>query len=150
MKTTGRTLITAVLLALAPELSGAGEEGGWSPLFNGKDTSGWKLKVPRSDNGWTVRDGVYVPSATTGMYEVVDVAQGKIITKIKTGGNPHNVVCSADGKNMYLSPLGDPNRIFIVETATHQVVEVATHKSLKWIPVGKSPNRILAVTVPQF
>ncbi|MHC4406906.1 MAG: beta-propeller fold lactonase family protein, partial [Planctomycetota bacterium] len=65
---------------------------------------------------------LYVPSATTGIYEVVDVVQGKIVAKIKTGGHPHNVVCSPDGKYMYLSPLGDPNRISIVQTATHQIV----------------------------
>ncbi len=65
---------------------------------------------------------LYVPSGSTGFYEVVDVASGKIVAKINTGGHPHNVVCSSDGKHMYLSPLGNPHKIFIVETEKHQVV----------------------------
>ncbi len=65
---------------------------------------------------------LYVPSGSTGIYEVVDVEKGKIVAKIKTGGHPHNVVSSPDGKYMYLSPLREPEKIFIVETATHKVV----------------------------
>jgi YVTN family beta-propeller protein len=65
---------------------------------------------------------LYVPSGSTGFYEAVDVEQGKIVAKVKTGGSPHNVVCSADGQHMFLSPVGDPHKIFVVETATHRVV----------------------------
>ncbi len=66
---------------------------------------------------------LYVPSGATGFYEVVDVEKGEIVAKIKTGGSPHNVVCSVDGKHMFLSPLGGIHKIFVVETATHRVVD---------------------------
>jgi len=36
----------------------AGEEKGFTPLFNGKDTSGWHLRRPGGKNGWTVENGV--------------------------------------------------------------------------------------------
>ncbi|MBI2950040.1 MAG: beta-propeller fold lactonase family protein, partial [Verrucomicrobia bacterium] len=65
---------------------------------------------------------LYVPSGSTGFYEAVDLEQGKIVAKIKTGGSPHNVVCSADGQHMFLSPVGDPHKIFAVETSTHRIV----------------------------
>ncbi|MBI4606578.1 MAG: beta-propeller fold lactonase family protein, partial [Planctomycetes bacterium] len=77
---------------------------------------------------------LYVPSGSTGFYEAVDVEQGKVVAKVKTGGSPHNVVCSTDGKHMFLSPVGDPNKIFVVETATHQV--------LGTIPLGKEARPI--------
>ncbi|SRR6266566_3549638 len=32
----------------------------WVSLFNGKDLSGWHLQKPDGQNGWKVRDGVYV------------------------------------------------------------------------------------------
>ncbi len=77
---------------------------------------------------------LYVPSGSTGDYEAVDVEQGKIVAKVKTGGSPHNVVCSADGRHMFLSPVGNPNKIFVVETATHQIVNT--------IPLGKEARPI--------
>ncbi len=48
---------------------------------------------------------------------------------------------SPDGKHLYISNT-KANEV--------QVVDVATHKTVKWIPVGDAPKRILAVTVPQF
>lgn len=38
------------------------EHSGWVSLFNGKDFSGWRLRDPDGDNGWTVVDGVYMNS----------------------------------------------------------------------------------------
>ncbi|MFO0967365.1 MAG: DUF1080 domain-containing protein [Gemmataceae bacterium] len=45
-------------LLLSPALAGAGDAPkGFTPLFNGKDLSGWK--VPKGDNGhWQVKEGV--------------------------------------------------------------------------------------------
>ena len=34
------------------------KEEGFRPLFNGKDTSGWRLRNPNGHNSWTVQDGV--------------------------------------------------------------------------------------------
>ena len=36
----------------------AAEEEGFRPLFNGKDTAGWRLRNPRGPNSWTVQDGI--------------------------------------------------------------------------------------------
>jgi YVTN family beta-propeller protein len=63
----------------------------------------------------------YIP-ASDGYYEVVDLAQAKIIARIETGGRPHNTVCSADGKHMYLAPMGDPHKVTVVDVATHTPV----------------------------
>ncbi len=47
------TLITASLLIVC-----AGDEEGFRPLFNGKDTTGWHLRNPNGHNSWKVEDGV--------------------------------------------------------------------------------------------
>jgi YVTN family beta-propeller protein len=65
---------------------------------------------------------LYVPCSPAGNYAAVDVASGQIVQRIQTGGHPHNVVGSADGQHMFLSPVGEPRKIFVAETATHQVV----------------------------
>jgi YVTN family beta-propeller protein len=62
----------------------------------------------------------YVP-VNNGQYEVIDLAQAKIIERIETGGRPHNTLCSADGKRMYLAPMGSPKKVTIVDVATHKV-----------------------------
>jgi hypothetical protein len=36
----------------------AAEEAGFAPIFNGKDTTGWKLRQPNAKSFWTVEDGV--------------------------------------------------------------------------------------------
>jgi YVTN family beta-propeller protein len=64
----------------------------------------------------------YIP-VNDGHYEVVDLAQAKIIERIETGGRPHNTLCSADGKRMYLAPMGSPKKVTIVDVATHKVID---------------------------
>jgi len=56
---------------------------------------------------------IYVPCAD-GKYWVVDGEKKEVVTKIETGGRPHNTVISADGKRMYLSPMGGPKKVTIV------------------------------------
>jgi YVTN family beta-propeller protein len=63
----------------------------------------------------------YVP-CSDGYWDVVDLDQRKIIKRIYTGGRPHNTLCSADGKHMYLAPMGAPKRVTITDTATHEIV----------------------------
>jgi YVTN family beta-propeller protein len=65
----------------------------------------------------------YIP-ASDGYYEVVDLGQAKIIERIFTGGRPHNTLCSADGKRMYLAPMGSPKKVTIVDVATHKPIGV--------------------------
>jgi hypothetical protein len=47
------TLVASSLL-----IAWAGDEDGFHPLFNGKDTTGWHLRNPNGHNGWKVEDGV--------------------------------------------------------------------------------------------
>jgi YVTN family beta-propeller protein len=63
----------------------------------------------------------YVP-CSNGSFEVIDVAARKIVERIQTGGRPHNTVCSADGKHMYLAPMGDVKKVLIADTSTHKVI----------------------------
>jgi DNA-binding beta-propeller fold protein YncE len=57
---------------------------------------------------------VYVP-CIDGDYWVVDGEKQAVVKKIHTGGRPHNTQCSRDGRWMYLSPMGDPHRVTIVD-----------------------------------
>ena len=99
----------------------------------------------------TTSDGrfVYVPAMGDGRYEVFDTKKEKIIARIPTDGTPHNTVVSPDDKYMYLVPhdrgtrsveqarkAGRPaslnKKIYIVDTATHKVVDT--------IPTGNAPR----------
>jgi hypothetical protein len=44
----------------------AADEPGFTPLFNGKDTSGWRLRRPDGHNSWTVENGVLKNTVNTG------------------------------------------------------------------------------------
>ena len=66
---------------------------------------------------------VYIPCNGDGMYWVVDGEEKKVVRKIRTGGRPHNTQASRDGKRMYLSPMGTPKRVTIVDIqANHKVI----------------------------
>jgi tRNA A-37 threonylcarbamoyl transferase component Bud32 len=41
----------------APPAAPAGDRNGFTPLFNGKDLTGWKVHPPKADN-WEVKDGI--------------------------------------------------------------------------------------------
>jgi YVTN family beta-propeller protein len=65
---------------------------------------------------------IYVP-CEDGLWNVVDGQSGDVAALIETGGRPHNTVISPDGKRMYLSPMGDPHAVTIVDIdAGHQVI----------------------------
>ena len=65
---------------------------------------------------------IYVP-CNDGLYWVVDGQKKEVVTKIRTGGRPHNTQASRDGRRMYLSPMGSPRRVTIVDvTAGHKVI----------------------------
>lgn len=56
-------------------------------------------------------------------YWVIDTELRKVITKIHTGGRPHNTTASSDGRFMYLSPMGSPHSVTIVDVeAGHRVI----------------------------
>jgi DNA-binding beta-propeller fold protein YncE len=72
----------------------------------------------------TTPDGrwVYVP-CRDGYYWVIDAQSKTVATRIYTAGRPHHTVASRDGRYMYLSPMGLPQRVTIVDLeAGHHVV----------------------------
>jgi YVTN family beta-propeller protein len=86
----------------------------------------------------------YVP-VNDGHWEVIDVANAKIIERIKTGGRPHNTVCSADGKRMFLAPMGNPHRVTIVDVATHKPVgEIPFSDVVRPIALSRDGKRLYA------
>jgi len=61
-------LCAAAILAAAPS-SPAADEDGFTPLFNGKDLTGWKLRHLQGHNSWTVEpDGVLKNTVEKGMH----------------------------------------------------------------------------------
>jgi DNA-binding beta-propeller fold protein YncE len=65
---------------------------------------------------------IYVPCRDRH-YWVVDGEERKVVTRIRTGGRPHNVQISADGRTVLLSPMGERARVTVVDVAAgHHVV----------------------------
>jgi len=85
-----------------------------------------RIKVgPRPQAIATTPDGrwVYVPCRDQH-YWVIDAKARKVVAKIHTGGLPHNTQASRDGRYMFLSPMGAPHGVTIVDVqAQHTVVD---------------------------
>ncbi len=65
---------------------------------------------------------VYVP-CRDGNYWVIDGKKKEVVKKIFTGGRPHNTQAARNGKRMYLSPMGNPRRVTIVDVQDgHKVI----------------------------
>jgi DNA-binding beta-propeller fold protein YncE len=65
---------------------------------------------------------IYVP-CNDEQWWVIDGEKREVTTRIRTGGRPHNTLVSADGRRMYLSPMGGLNAVTIVDIAAgHQVL----------------------------
>ena len=65
---------------------------------------------------------VYVP-CNDQTYWVIDGKNRTLVKKIRTGGRPHNTQASRDGKRMYLSPMGSPKEVTIVDVEDgHKVI----------------------------
>ena len=110
---------------------GADGELLWLDAKTGEITGRCKVGPKPNENECTP-DGkwIYVP-CDDGQYWVVDGERKDVVTKIKTGGRPHNTTISSDGKRMYLSPMGSPRRVTIVDAA-------GGHKVLGEIPFENS------------
>jgi len=88
----------------------------------------------------------YVP-VVDGHWEVIDLAKGKIIERIfaGSGSRPHNTLCSADGKHMYLAPMGSPKKVLIADTSTHKVVaEIPLGNVVRPIALSPDEKRLYA------
>lgn len=57
-------LLTA--LALTATTFAADKEDGFKPLFNGKDTAGWKLRRADGHNSWTIENGILKNTVNKG------------------------------------------------------------------------------------
>ncbi len=114
----GRTVHIAI------ENFGGGEgELIWVDTLTAKVTDRIKIGPKPNENECTP-DGkwIYIP-CDDGQYWVVDGEAKKVVTKIKTGGRPHNTTISPDGKLMFLSPMGTPKRVTIVDVYNdHKVI----------------------------
>jgi YVTN family beta-propeller protein len=86
----------------------------------------------------------YVP-VNDGYYEVIDLAKAKIIKRIFTGGRPHNTLCSADGKRMYLAPMGKPKRVTIVDVSKHEIIgEIPFSSVVRPVALTADEKRLFA------
>jgi YVTN family beta-propeller protein len=86
----------------------------------------------------------YVP-CSDGYWDVVDLDQRKIVKRIFTGGRPHNTLCSADGKHMYLAPMGAPKRVTITDAVTHEIIgEIPFSDSVRPIALTADEKRFFA------
>jgi YVTN family beta-propeller protein len=86
----------------------------------------------------------YIP-VSDGHYEVVDLAARKIIKRISTGGRPHNTLCSADGKHMYLAPMGSVKKVFVADTSKHEIVgEISFSDVVRPIVLARDEKRLYA------
>ena len=86
-----------------------------------------RLKVgPKPQAIATTPDGqwIYVP-CRDGHYWVIDAIARQVVTKINTGGWPHNTQASRDGRYMFLSSMGKWQGVTVVDVkAQHKVVGV--------------------------
>jgi YVTN family beta-propeller protein len=84
---------------------------------------------------------VYVPCDDASWW-VIDTESGHVLSKIATGGRPHNTLCSPDGKHMYLGPKGSYH-VLIADTATHQLIgEIPTSDAPRPIVLNKDASRL--------
>lgn len=60
----------AIAAALGASAALAADEAGFVPLFNGKDTTGWKLRNPKAHSFWTVEDGLLKNTIKKGEHGV--------------------------------------------------------------------------------
>jgi YVTN family beta-propeller protein len=106
-----------------------------------------RMKVGPAPNQLAVTpDGqfAYVP-CSDGYYEVIDLAKARIIRRIFTGGRPHNTLCSADGKRMYLAPMGSPKKVTVVDVASHQKIGTISFSSVvRPIALSRDQKRLYA------
>lgn len=123
----------------------AGKEGEliWVDTVK-REITGRVAVGPKPNENECTPDGkwIYVP-CEDGQYWVVDGQSKQVAKKIKTGGRPHNTTISADGKRMYLSPMGQPKRVTIVDIEKdHTVIgEIPFADSVRPPAIGKDETR---------
>jgi DNA-binding beta-propeller fold protein YncE len=84
----------------------------------------WDKALPQGCDRLAITpDGktIYVPSLERDIWNVVDAANGELLTSITTRSGAHNTVCGIDGTRMYLAGLKSP-LLTVANPRTHQVV----------------------------
>ena len=85
----------------------------------------------------------YIPCDDASWW-VIDTVKGEVVTKIATGGRPHNTLCSPDGKRMYLGPKGSYH-VLIADTTTHRLIgEIPLSDAPRPIAISKDEKRFYA------
>jgi DNA-binding beta-propeller fold protein YncE len=85
---------------------------------------------------------IYIPCADS-QYYVVDGHERRVVEKIYTGGRPHNTTVSPDGKRMYLSPMGYPHAVTVVDVAAgHKVIAEIPYKDVTRPPAISKDERL--------
>jgi hypothetical protein len=82
-----RILLVTLLPALASPAASE-EPGGWKPLFNGRDLSGWKYRNPDAKRLWVACDDVRLDPADPSRFLPVG----------KGGGPDAALLCGEDGR----------------------------------------------------
>ncbi len=116
----------------------------WFDPFS--DTVTRRLTIgPRPNQLAVTPDGsiAYIP-CDDATWWVVDTVKARVLTRIATGGRPHNTLCSPDGRWMYLGPKGSYH-ILIADTATHKLVgEIPLSDAPRPISLSKDGTRLYA------
>src|SRR5437588_11430673 len=59
-------IFSALAMFSSAALAAEADAEGFSTLFTGKDTTGWKLRNPNGHNSWTVENGVLKNTVNKG------------------------------------------------------------------------------------
>jgi YVTN family beta-propeller protein len=100
------------------------------------DTVTRRMKVgPRPNQLACTPDGnlAYIPCDDASWW-VVDTEKAEVVTRIATGGRPHNTLSSSDGKRMYLGPKGSYHVL---------IADAVSHKLTGEIPLSDAPRPIV-------
>ena len=85
----------------------------------------WKTTPPSGTDRMSITpDGrvLYVPSLEKDTWNVIDAADGRLITSIETRSGAHNTVVGLDGSKMYLGGLKSPF-LFVADTKAHTIAK---------------------------
>jgi len=72
-----KALAFSAAFLLAAVSFAADDEAGFTPLFNGKDMTGWHVRKPDSHNAWKVEDGILKNELKAGEHGVDLVTDAK-------------------------------------------------------------------------
>ncbi len=65
-----KSLLASLALVASLATLSAADEDGFAPLFNGKDTAGWRLRSTKGHNSWSVAGGVLKNTVNKGEHGV--------------------------------------------------------------------------------